>query len=361
MLRVYGFFYKFMALCAITKGRTMSGVMLNIATSLAENFRDSRITLEKQEIKNDALAAFYAMKASIESNSSVVVSDEKLAQICIRAGQGNNEDLTAFLSSIVWNVSYVIASIISPDEKEDVLIPKLAAEYPEAKDKIHNVISQAKISDYSNPKIEELINDPDLYEYKDEIEKETNLYYDNAIALPKYNPDTEGGLYSADKIEELISNQNSQIPVTATTDTENTNNEEDSNPVDTTIRPDIVQDKAVKDVSKKKKNAIAADVLAMFLGVFGLHDFYLGRIGCGIIKIILYFAAYMMAANLNEFGIVLGVIVDIWIIIDMVMISSNSWSSNKYELEDGRPWTYIILVIKIVIMVFSYINTFSMF
>ena len=159
----------------------------------------------------------------------------------------------------------------------------------------------------------------------------------------------------------IISKQNSQIPEPIINNTENISQENESNSTDSPMRPDIVQDQTVNEISKKKKNAIAADVLAMFLGVFGLHDFYLGRIGCGIIKIILYFAAYMMAANLNEFGVVLGVIVDIWIIVDMVMISSNSWSSNKYELEDGRPWTYVILVIKIVIMVFSYISTFSMF
>lgn len=99
----------------------------------------------------------------------------------------------------------------------------------------------------------------------------------------------------------------------------------------------------------------------MFLGSFVLHDFYLGRIACGVIKIILYIGVYMMAFNLNEFGVLIGVAIDIWILIDMIKISSNYWSSDKYELEDGRPWTYVILAIRIIALVISYIGSFGSF
>ena len=341
-------------------GNIMNEVMRNFSTTLAENFRDSRITLDKHGIKNDALAAFYAAKASLSTATAVDMSNEKLAQICIRTGLANNEDITAYLSSIVWNTSYVIASMTCPDEKEEVLIQQLAAEYPLVKDNIHNVISKAKISNCPNPDIEDLINNQDLHEYKTEIENETNIYYDNAIALPQYSPDTAGGLYSADIIEDLISKKESRVLETTINNTDNACSENESNPTAPTKEAENIRDSIVKE-NIKKKNAIAADLLAMFLGVLGLHDFYLGRIACGVTKIILYAISYMMAFNLNGFSFLIGFTIDIWILVDMIKISSNNWNSNKYELEDGRPWTYVILVLKILAIVISYIGAFAIF
>ena len=45
--------------------------------------------------------------------------------------------------------------------------------------------------------------------------------------------------------------------------------------------------KEVTPTTKKPKSKVAAALLALFLGGFGIHDFYLGHVFWGIVKLIL--------------------------------------------------------------------------
>lgn len=63
---------------------------------------------------------------------------------------------------------------------------------------------------------------------------------------------------------------------------------------------------------KKNKNKIGAITLGLTLGVFGIHRFYLGKIGTGIIQLLL---------TLTYFGLIISVI---WVIVDVNRIAFDS-------------------------------------
>lgn len=58
-----------------------------------------------------------------------------------------------------------------------------------------------------------------------------------------------------------------------------------------------------------KKNKIGAITLGLTLGIFGIHRFYLGKIGTGIIQLLL---------TLTYVGLIISVI---WVIVDVNRIA----------------------------------------
>ena len=62
-----------------------------------------------------------------------------------------------------------------------------------------------------------------------------------------------------------------------------------------------------------EKSKLATFLLAFFLGVFGIHRFYVGRIGSGIAQLIL------------TITVVGGLVSGIWVLIDWIMILSGEF------------------------------------
>lgn len=62
-----------------------------------------------------------------------------------------------------------------------------------------------------------------------------------------------------------------------------------------------------------EKSRLAALLLCLFLGVLGIHRFYVGKIGTGILMIILMFTG----------------IGEIWLLIDFIMIIAGVFSDKK--------------------------------
>jgi TM2 domain-containing membrane protein YozV len=67
------------------------------------------------------------------------------------------------------------------------------------------------------------------------------------------------------------------------------------------------------------KSKIAAGLLAIFLGVFGVHNFYLGRTGRGVAQLLL---------TILSFGL-LSFVTGIWSIIEGILILTSA---------HGSPW-----------------------
>ncbi len=65
---------------------------------------------------------------------------------------------------------------------------------------------------------------------------------------------------------------------------------------------------------RSDKNFVAALLLCFFLGTFGVHRFYVGKVGTGILMLI----------TLGGFGI--------WQLIDFILIAVGSFTDS-----DGRP------------------------
>lgn len=79
---------------------------------------------------------------------------------------------------------------------------------------------------------------------------------------------------------------------------------------------------AQKEVQESKCNMYIAAILAFFLGVIGIHDFYLGYTKSGIVKIILTITGIGAVAS------------EIWAIVDFV----NILIGNKTD-SNGNPLT----------------------
>ena len=66
------------------------------------------------------------------------------------------------------------------------------------------------------------------------------------------------------------------------------------------------------------KSKLVAALLALFLGTFGIHNFYLGYTTKAIIQLVLTIVGYMTMCLIIGFFIVLGV--EIWAIVEAVLI-----------------------------------------
>ena len=66
----------------------------------------------------------------------------------------------------------------------------------------------------------------------------------------------------------------------------------------------------------QQKSRIAAGLLGIFLGVFGIHNFYLGRTGVAVVQLLM---------TLLSVGF-LAVVVAIWSLIEGIMILAGSSS-----------------------------------
>ncbi len=77
------------------------------------------------------------------------------------------------------------------------------------------------------------------------------------------------------------------------------------------------QVKALVRFEAEKKSIAAAFILAIYLGMFGGHDYYLGDVGKGIIKLIL---------TLTVIGIIVSFI---WVIVDLFGMPARVRQKNR--------------------------------
>lgn len=69
-----------------------------------------------------------------------------------------------------------------------------------------------------------------------------------------------------------------------------------------------------------QKSRLVAFLLAFFVGSFGIHNFYLGRITCGVIQLIL---------TLTLLGLIVS---NIWVLVDWIMILAGSMKDKDGKL-----------------------------
>ena len=77
-----------------------------------------------------------------------------------------------------------------------------------------------------------------------------------------------------------------------------------------------------RDASVSEKIILPAFLLAWFVGIFGVHRFYAGRIGSGVVMLIL---------TLTLFG---AIVTSIWCIVDLVILATGGFRDG-----DGRLMT----------------------
>lgn len=86
------------------------------------------------------------------------------------------------------------------------------------------------------------------------------------------------------------------------------------------------EENAISDKSK-----VAAALLSLFLGMIGIHRFYLGRIGSGLFMLFLTIVGFLTTGLLFGFGIL--AFVGIWDFIDFIRILCNGLTDSQgYKL-----------------------------
>ena len=78
-------------------------------------------------------------------------------------------------------------------------------------------------------------------------------------------------------------------------------------------------------VSPKSKTAAA--LLAFFLGQLGIHRFYVGKVGTGIVMLLLTIIGYATIAFVVGFFVLAAV--GIWILVDFIMILMGKFKDKK--------------------------------
>ena len=69
------------------------------------------------------------------------------------------------------------------------------------------------------------------------------------------------------------------------------------------------------------KSKVAAALLSFFLGMFGIHRFYLGRVGSGVAMLVLSIIGWLTTGIIV--GFVLLFVVGIWDVVDFFRILFN--------------------------------------
>ena len=75
---------------------------------------------------------------------------------------------------------------------------------------------------------------------------------------------------------------------------------------------------------QEPKSKVAAALLAFFLGVFGAHNFYLGKTGRGVAQLGLFFFGLISSFFLIGIFILIGL--EIWVLVEFIMILVGSGS-----------------------------------
>lgn len=87
---------------------------------------------------------------------------------------------------------------------------------------------------------------------------------------------------------------------------------------------DVVTDSTVSEKSKG-----AAAVLCFFFGALGLHRFYVGKIGTGIVLLALWVIGILITIITVGFGGFVMIPAGIWVLIDFIMILCGSFKDGK--------------------------------
>ena len=76
------------------------------------------------------------------------------------------------------------------------------------------------------------------------------------------------------------------------------------------------------------KSRLAAALLAWFLGTLGLHRFYIGKVGTGLLILILGILGWATTWVFG-FGFIFMVLVGIWVFIDFIVILVGSMKDSE--------------------------------
>lgn len=98
---------------------------------------------------------------------------------------------------------------------------------------------------------------------------------------------------------------------------------------------EFVQNGSVGDVvvdqNESAKSKGVAAVLCFFLGWLGIHRFYAGKVGTGILMIVLNISTFI-GIFIALIGVIPGAILTLWIIIDFIMILCGNFKDGN-----GKP------------------------
>lgn len=84
-------------------------------------------------------------------------------------------------------------------------------------------------------------------------------------------------------------------------------------------------------VSNDKKSVGVAYLLWIFVGMFGAHRFYVGKVGSGFVLIGLWFGGILFLSSDSLLGPIMLIIAGIWLLLDLFIIPSLV-SSNTNQL-----------------------------
>lgn len=68
------------------------------------------------------------------------------------------------------------------------------------------------------------------------------------------------------------------------------------------------------------KSRKVATLLCIFLGIFGAHRFYIGKVGTGLLMLLIGFLGIVLSITLKTFCWYIFLPLGIWVVIDLIAI-----------------------------------------